>query len=409
MTAGDSPGLPGGFMKGTKWRVRLLAALIGVCAARDAAAKVIFTGYADFRMTPQSDFRATASPSALASIGRPDADLKDETRTFNMDSIGVFATTSFNDNTDFLMDVTYKRLTSTTADTSLQYAYLHHHADWGEVKAGRVPLPIGLYNENRFYPFQRHAITPPLFQTAVLGLPIVDQGVTAVKEVPAGPVTFRGEAFIVNGYGASSVSTATFRPGIGVSGALTIVSNLQSVNNNSEFAYGGKLGVLLADRRVQAGVSGYDGPWSADGKNDFSMMNVFLSIDAGPVGVLTEWLRTDTDGDAGVVNSLGVMDWKSEGAFLEASVSLFKSEEREVALFGGTEETVLRGKGAGASGRERFLYHKAGVSWRMNPSILLKTEANLLDYRLPTQAGGGAVDDIHLTTRSVQFGLTLTF
>lgn len=327
-----------------------------------------------------------------------------------MDSVGLFATTTFDDFTDFVMDVTYKKIGATAGETRLQYAFLDYHPVWGQVKAGRVPLPLGLYNETRFYPFQRHPITPPVFQSAILGLPIADQGLVGVKEWEAGPVVLRTSAYIVNGYGSSVVSTATFRPTLGgVSDALTIANNLKSTNNNDEFAYGGRAGVMLMDRRVKAGVSTYEGAWSADGKSDFFLMNIHASVDLGPVSLLSEWTQTRTENDAGVARAFGTRDWGSKGAFIEGSYSFYKAESKELALFLGTEETVMRGTGYGATGRERIIYHKGGVSWRANAFILLKSEVSYLDYRLPTQQGGGTVADLHLTSRGIQLSATLTY
>jgi hypothetical protein len=400
----------------TRWTPRgvwLLTALAVAGMAREAAAKVVFTGYADFRATPQADSKVVASDASLLTVTPNPVDRRSESRTFLMDSIGLFATTTFDEHTDFLMDVTYRNLTNNTAETRLQYAYLHHHPHWGELKAGRVTLPIGLYNETRFYPFQRYAITPPAFQSAVLGLPIVDQGLVGIKEFGTGKWVLHTAAYVVNGYAASSASTSTFRPGASTTGGLVIANNLRSSNNNSAFAYGGNLGLYVSDDfpgRIKLGASSYNGAWDPTGKKDFSILNGYLALDAGRLNLLAEWIRTDVEEDAGVRRLFNSMDWMSEGAFLEASFALVKEKERELVLFAGTEETMIRGKDAGASGRERFVYHKAGVAWRLNPFVLLKSELTHLDYRLPTHdAGGALLDGILLTRRGIQFSATLTY
>src|SRR5688572_16838865 len=144
-------------------------------------AKVIFTGYADFRTAPQSTSRISGPDSVLASFGINNR--RSESRTFSMDSLGIFASAAVAENADFLVDFTYKKIGATAGETRIQYAYLDYHPALLQLKAGRITLPIGLYNENYFYPFQRYSVTPPLFQSAILGLPIADHGVLVAKSV----------------------------------------------------------------------------------------------------------------------------------------------------------------------------------------------------------------------------------
>lgn len=377
------------------------------------SAKVVFTGYADLQVSPQAVTKITASPAVAGQIqaltGAPLPTGSAESRSFNTDSLGLFATTSFNEETDFLMDITYKRIGATAGETRVQYAYLDfHRPSLGEAKVGRVTLPIGYYNEHRFYSFQRQAISPPFFQSAILGLPIADHGVVLSKTLDLGGLELSGAGFLVNGYGPASGSTDTFRRGLGgVSGSLVIANNLGNTNANSQFAYGGNLGLsFLENRPAKVGVSAYQGAWRPNGDYNFTMFNTYLVWESKRLSLIAEGLRTMTDGDKGMVTLFGVQKWESTGGFVEGSYSFIKEETRELALFAGTEQTVVRGKGAGESGREKLTAHKTGVSWRLNPFVLLKAQYLFLDYKIPIQVGGMA-DELGIRIDQ-QFLLSMT-
>ncbi len=372
-----------------------------------ASAKVIFTGYADIRVAPQTTARVSGTDSLLASLGV--VNRRSESRAFTMDSMGIFAAAPVSDNVDFLVDFTYKKVGAKVEETRIQYAYLDYHPELLQFKAGRITLPIGLYNEHYFYPFQRYAATPPIFQSAIIGLPIADHGAMVTKTLDVGLVDLYGAAFVVNGYGPSKSSTDTFRAGLGATDALLIANNLSHTNVNRNFAYGGNVGLSFFEgKNVKVGVSSYDGKWNASNDDNFLMRNAYVSAEVGPVKLLGEILHTETDNDKGVTGFFGARDWKSSGGFVEGVYRVLKTEWNEVALFAGTERTTAHAMGSGANGEERLLDHKGGVFWRLNTNVALKSEFNYLDYTLPIQSGGSA-QDIRILQRQVLFSLCLTY
>ena len=385
----------------------LLIFLFGFIA-RPVFAKVIFTGYADLRNVPHSESTILGSDTLLKILGVTARE--SESRNFTLDSLGLFATTTFNEKTDFLFDVTYKRIGAKTEETRLQYAFLHYHPSsrW-EAKAGRITLPIGLYNENYFYPFERHPVTAPLYQSAIIGLPIADHGVLVGKTLDAGPMAFYGAGYLVNGYGPSGSSTDTFRAGLGVSDSLLIANNFGPTNSNDKFAYGGHFQLsFLKNRNIKTGFSSYHGAWSPDGKNDFTMLNAYVSVDVGPLGVLAEGLQTETENDKGVAGFFGVRDWESKGAFIEARYTFLIEDSRELTFFAGSEKTTAKGEGTGASGREKLTQHRTGLSWRFNPNVLFKAQFSYLEYQLPIQIGG-TNNDIEIRQKQILMNMTLTY
>lgn len=386
--------------------IALSAFILG--ATRTASARVVFTGYADIRVTPHAVTKISGSDAILSFLsGLGVTDRRSESRTFTTESIGLFATTTLTPEIDFLFDVTYRDIGAEVEETRLQYAYVHYHPGPWEAKAGRITLPIGYYNEHYFYPFQRDAITPPLYQSAIIGLPIADHGVLVSKSLDVGGVGLEGSFFVVNGYGPSESSTDTFRSGLGVTNSLLIANNLGHSNSNRSFAYGGNLKSSFFDRRINFGVSGYRGDWSDTG-DDFTMMNAYAVVEMDRLNVVVEGLRTETENDNGVVGFFGARDWESSGGFVEASLSVFKRETEEVVLFAGSERTEGEGDGPGASGDETLVQHKLGVSWKVNPSVILKSQIGYLDYELPLQLSGGA-DHVNLEQRQLLFSLVLTY
>jgi hypothetical protein len=388
------------------WAVLFAGSLL--TGGMPVAAKVVFTGYADMRATPQSDVKISGSDTLLSFLNVTDR--KNERRGFAMDALGVFAATALNERTDFLMDITYRRIGVRAEETRLQYAYAHYRDPRGwEAKVGRVTIPLGLYNESHFYPFQRDAIQAPLFQSGIIGLPIADNGAVFSTGLDVGGASLSLSAFAVNGYGSSRVSTDSFRAGLGVTDTLLIANNLAVNNSNASLAYGGRLqAAFLKDRTLRVGVSGYQGPWDAEGKRDFTMLNGYIAAEAGRASVLVESLKTMTQGDAGVTGFFGSRGWQSCGAFLEGSYRIFRRDGRELNFFAGTEETLAEGTDDGARGRERLIVHKTGLSWKINPSVILKAQASQVDYSLPIQFGG-SVENVVLRQRGLLLNMVLTY
>src|SRR5579862_6120718 len=158
------------------------AALLGAafCCPAPAAAKVQFTGYGDFRLSAFAGTKLFGDAPALAAFNAAPTDTR--TRGFSIDSLGIFATTSLKENTDFQMDLTFRQIGNTTGVTTIQYGYLEHRpAPDVTYRAGKITLPIGYFNQNQFYSFQRVELTAPVFVRAILGLPIADVGAGAQK------------------------------------------------------------------------------------------------------------------------------------------------------------------------------------------------------------------------------------
>ncbi|MDE2237696.1 MAG: hypothetical protein KGK30_07390, partial [Elusimicrobia bacterium] len=152
--------------------------------ASGGQAKVVFTGYGDMQAAAQGRFMIGGPPSVLNSFGIGPGDV--EARGAKINSLGLFATSDISDNARVLIDLTFKDIGATTKTTVIQYGYLEYDDFGGEAQVGKITLPFNYYNQNRFYPFQRPSINPPLFQSAILGLPISDIGATVNKTFDLG-------------------------------------------------------------------------------------------------------------------------------------------------------------------------------------------------------------------------------
>lgn len=371
---------------------RLAVAALFILAAGPADARVVFTGYSDLRFIPLGAGKIGGSPGILGAFKI--TQLKTRESGFTIDSLGLFATTYFDDRTSFAVDFTYRDLGFKTKETRLQYAYLQFESEnHFFVKAGRMPLPLGVYNDQYFYSFQRKSIEPPIFQSAILGLPIGDLGLMAGKTFGGEPAQITAAIYGINGYGRSDAGDTIFRPGIGsTGGALLLSNNLTGTNRNDNIALGGRLEAAFGESQVmRVGTSLYHGPWSPNSQNDFSMYNLYFHFKTAPLMVLAEFLTTRAENDQGVVAFYGVDDWKSTGFFIESTVRIFERESRALHFFWGAEATTVKGDGGGG-GKEIMENYKAGLAWKINEYITLKTELAHLHYELPIAALGGAIE-----------------
>ena len=244
------------------WGKRGVAALAAVAAAAaPAGAKVAFTGYGAFQFTPDANFRIYAPAALLA--GTPEGTVR--ARGFSTDSVGLFAATPVGTDADFLMDVSYRGLGATVRELRVQYAYLDAALPWAgtRLQAGKVTLPFGYFNTRCFYPFQRVTLTPPLFQSAILGLPIADTGGIVSYHADVDDLGFAFRFYGVNGYGSVPTSTASFRNPT-LPGGLAISNNLGSSNNNRDVAVGGQA-AMSGIGGWEYGVSYYRGAWDRSG------------------------------------------------------------------------------------------------------------------------------------------------
>jgi hypothetical protein len=378
-----------------------LAALLLAAGAR-AEAKVVFTGYGDVRVTPHSETGLEAPPALLSAFGVTDTTSKP--RTSRVEMIGVFATTNLSDGLDFVMDVNYRQIGARTNELRLQYAYLDYRPGPFTVQVGRVFLPLGYLNTNRFYPFQRTAISAPLFHSSILGLPISDAGAVVGKKVQGESFAASLEAYGVNGYGPTTGSTTSFR-NAAVGGSLVIANNLGSQDANNRTAYGGRLRLMTASERSEIGASYYGGQWDPAGNHMFSMMNGHLHLDLAGLDILYEHLLAEAEGDRGFALALAHPDWKTAGYFVEAAYKGFRVREKPLIPWARYEAYATRPDGGGA-GREKLRGAAAGLTFRPIETLSVKLEASRLRYVLPFQTFGGNID---LETDSYILGLAFTF
>ena len=393
-----------------KLSVIIAASLLSQWGAPPASpAKVVFTGYADLRAIPYGITEIRASQGLAALLAG--AQTKTRETAFNIDSVGLFAATHFNDQLGFDIDITYKNIGFKTNEIRFQYANLFYDAPGGiYLKAGKITLPIGYFNENLFYPFSRKSIDPPVFQSAILGLPISDIGMSAVKTFDSDPVQLSVSAFGVNGYGNADTGVQVFRPGLAASGALVLSNNLKAANSNDTLAGGGKVQLaFLPGKQMKIGASGYYGPWSRNSMDDFTMANGYVRFEDPRFEFLAEYLNTKTQNDAGVVGAFGVDDWKSDGFFIEAALRLLERDGKVLHGFAGFENTVVKGDGGGV-GTEELMNYKGGFSLKMNDFITLKTEYSHLKYQLPVQkTGGGTPDGIAFDRDRLVFAAVVSY
>lgn len=380
-------------------RAAVLAAA-ALCAL-PARAKVIFTGYGDFRSTPQGVFRVDGPPSVLSGLGIAPERL--EQRGNTVSAVGLFATTTLSDEARFQMDITYRDVGVNVRTIQAQYAYVDWTPDEAELQAGKITLPFGYYNQNRFYPFQRPSITGPLFISAIVGLPQADIGADAQKTLPFGAWTLKADVYSVNGYGPAPGSTDTFRSAT-LPGALTIAQNIGSTNPNHKLAFGGRLDLshaALPDS--SAGVSYYRGEWNPAGNRVFQMGGAHLHASWKGWTFLAEYLRLDVKGDQGMIQNFGGTDWRTDGFFAEV-------DARKVPLFGKTIapwvrfEDYFSGRDGGEGPREAVWDAAGGASVQLIDAVAVKAQFDELYYALPFAAG-----TVRLTGYLVSLGLVATF
>ncbi|MDE2293094.1 MAG: hypothetical protein KGL53_13520, partial [Elusimicrobia bacterium] len=257
----------------SSWARRAACAVVLAlgCWPRPAAAKVVFTGYGSFLFDADANIRVYAPASLLGAVPQG----TQRARGFSADAVGLFAATSLGPDTDFLMDLSYRSIGSSVKETLIQYAFLDQRLPWDvDLKAGKVTLPFGYYNTRRFYPFQRVSLTAPLFQSAILGLPIADVGAVASRRFPLGPVDLDVRLFGVNGYGSTPSSSTTFRSA-SLPGGLSISNNLSGSNNNRDIAVGGQL-ALSRGPGAEWGASYYRGAWDKSGERLFQMVGTHV-------------------------------------------------------------------------------------------------------------------------------------
>ncbi len=380
--------------------VGLLLAVVLV--SPPAAARVVFTGYGDLRFTPGTRADILGDQGALTSFGITDRKL--ESRQFTVDAIGLFASTTFADQFAFNADITFRQLRFNATDLRLQYAYLEYKPrEHLTFQGGKIMLPFGHYNENRFYAFQREELSAPTFQSSILGLPISDLGAIARTTFDWEPFDLNLSLYAVNGYSNVSGNPNALRVPAGL--GLAIANSLLATNSNEEISYGGQVelaGLLGQDLRL--GVSGYSGPWDPKSRNNLNMGNVHLVWKWKRLELGAEGLLIDANGDQGFSAVVGNTDWTTSGFFVRGVYHLADPREMPLYLHGRYEQYRTEGDGAGVA-REYLRAVTAGLTLRVNDHLMVKSELASLYYELPLVASGF----IGLDVRTATLGAAVSF
>jgi hypothetical protein len=367
---------------------RLLTLLLLPLLVLPASAKVTFTGYGDLRYS-SFNLGFSGDPASLGTFGVGAG--PSVSRGFSANSVGLFASTELNENLQFLMDLTFKQIGNTVGQTTLQYAYLN----WkplpeAAVRAGRVTLPFGYYNENRFYPFQRWNVTPPVFQTGILGLPISDWGLVGQMRFPFQRFTVEASAYVVNGYGAAQGEKQSLRIAT-LPGGLVLSNSLRAADNNHKSALGGRVQLLdIGGTKTETGVSYYWGDWDASGVEPMYMANAHVHTYFGGFDFLAEALHIGVRGDQGFAASIGSPNWSTDGGFVLASYDRFKCRGKAIVPFAQAEVYRSRPNDGGLA-REMLRTVSAGAALRVDEHLTFKAEYFRFRYELPSVATTGGI------------------
>jgi len=393
-------------MKGLPGRAVLAAFILAFPAGR-AAAKVTFTGYADLRYNADTHGRIYGSPASLADLGLSDGPFV--SRGFVADAVGLFANTQLREDTDFYTDITFRNVGQTVGTLALQYAYAEYRPLPNTVlKAGKILLPFGYYNENRFYAFQRNNIFSPVFLSGILGLPIASIGVTGQQRVPLAPFTAEFSLYSVNGYGPAGTAGADkdkLRVPSEV-GGLALSRSLRSTAGNQHPAVGGRVRLSeIGGAPVETGVSAYYGHWDASGLQPIFIGNTHVHAQAGRFDLLAEGLYIDVRGDQGFVDAVGDPDWRTAGFFADLAYRLADVKGKPLVAYAQTEYYRTRGRVFTAL-KEILKTWSGGLSFRAADGVLLKAEYLWLYYQLPYDKRAGFIG---LTANTVQLSTVFTF
>lgn len=374
------------------------------CLPTFSAAKVTFTGYGDLRYNAGTKLDLGGPAATLAKFTTTPQN--STSRGFSANAIGLFATTEIREDLQFLMDLSFHGVGSQVGQLNLQYAYLH----WFPVKdtnfnAGRVTLPFGYFNENRFYAFQRHGITAPVFQSSILGLPIADWGVTAQQRFPLEPFTVEATAYVINGYGAAQGQKTALRSAA-VPGAISLTTNLRATDNNNKPALGGRVALNnIGGLPVETGVSYYWGTWDSSGLEPMYMVDAHLHTYYAGFDFLLETLHIGVRGDTGFAQSIGSPNWSTDGGFATLSYDALTVKGKTVVPYFQFENYLSR-PNSGDSPREKLRTLTAGAAVKIVPQVTLKGEFLRFSYVLPDVASGGALS---LVANQVQMAVVVTF
>ncbi len=381
------------------WRNAWLCSLV-LCAAPPASARVAFTGYGDLRWSLLTRARIAGTPAALKALKAEEGEA--HSQSFRADAVGLFATTELREGLDFQMDLSYRDIGAQVGQTRMQYAYLDYSAlPNTSLKAGRFMLPLGYYNENRFYPFHRDPVNPPVFTASILGLPISDWGVSASRRFPGESFTPELSFFAVNGYGPVAGTKNHLREPTPL--GLSLANSLRASDANHKPAWGGR--ARLSGGNSEAGFSYYRGEWDSSGTNALQMMSLHARARAAGLDAVVEGLRMEAEGDEGFKDAVGGPDWRTTGFLGSLSYALSGPRGLPLVPFAQMEYYLTRTKD-GSGSRELLRSHSAGLALRAASGLVLKAEYIRLFYLLPMESKGG---EIHIDADGVTLGLVITF
>lgn len=381
-----------------------LAAFFLAAFPAAAAAKVTFTGYGDLRYNAGANITLEGPTATLSKLGV--APEHASSRGFNANAIGLFATTQIQEDLQFLSDITFRSIGNTVGQLQVQYAYL----DWtprsdSRVRAGRVTLPFGFFNENRFYAFQRYQVTAPVFQSAILGLPIADWGVTGAQTFHLSKANLEAVAYVVNGYGNATAQKAQLRSA-SIPGGISLSNNLAATDNNHKPALGGRLSLRdIGGKNLDTGVSYYWGDWDASGLEPMYMVDAHLHAAAAGFDLLFEALHIGVRGDHGFSQSIGSTDWSTDGGFATLSYDRINVAGAQLAPYVQYESYRSRPNNGDAT-REILEAGTVGAALKLSPQLMLKAEYLHLGYLLPDVATGGSTS---LRADQTQLAAVVTF
>lgn len=370
------------------------AALIVFCLTlvRPAAALVTFTGYADLEYDPWAQVTLNSNIPAF-----------NETllaRSFSGAGIGLFADTDITDDLKFRMDVIYNDVGYQVGQLQLPYAYLDYTPlPDTEFKGGRVVLPFGYYNENYFYPFQRYAINPPIFESAIFGLPFSDWGAVAQHSWKLPPFTAEATAYTVNGIGSLPTSDCAGLTGSSLAacnsgnflrfaspsslGSITLVQNSGATASNDSPAWGGRLRLIgIGGTPLETGFSYYYHQWNAEGTEPLQLADAHVHYQTDKFDFLWEGLDMNVRGDQGFLEDIGSPNYETLGFLAMSSYQVGSIGNIPVILWGQGEDYRTQGLGAGDS-QEKLSSLSGGVDFQVADHVRLKTQYIHFFYRLP--------------------------
>jgi len=338
-------------------------------------------------MNPGSNFEIGGDPAAMSLFGFA-APMKMESRSFSVQNLGIFATTGLTDKSRFLVDFSYGDLGNLTKSLRIQYGYFEFAPRESLIfRAGKITLPLGIYNDHHFYPFQRSSVTGPTFLSGILGLPISDMGASVAKNFDAGPAKFGVDLYAVNGYGPVPTRKYEFR-NASLPGGLSILNNISSNDANHKVATGGRFRLYMEGKaEFDGGFSVYQDQWDVAGTNFFGMNVAHLNLGAGPLKFRSEYLWMTVGGDMGFAGNVGSSCWKTTGFHTGLRWEDLQVGGKNVTPWIRYEEYLSEGSLAG-HGLEWLLEGAGGFQVELSESINLKFEASRLKYEIPFEGKG---------------------